>query len=133
LPVGLICRTQCFHIVIANEATHLSKLNERRRKQLRIVPIARTTLFRMIRAGTFPAPTYISPNRRVCYEDQIIAWQGKVDNSQPNRRRKRPPTPRERLSKVQLVDHGCAWNAVSAFANCGRAVAHVRGQLCANK
>ena len=23
--------------------------------------------------------------------------------------------------------NGCAWNAVSAFANCGRAVAHVRG------
>ena len=22
---------------------------------------------------------------------------------------------------------GCAWNAVSAFANCGHAVAHVRG------
>jgi prophage regulatory protein len=54
---------------------------------LRIVPIARTTLFRMIKAVTFPAPTYISPNRRVWYEDQIIAWQGKVDKSQPNRRR----------------------------------------------
>jgi predicted DNA-binding transcriptional regulator AlpA len=95
---------------------------------LRTVPIARTTLFRMIKAGTFPAPTYISPNRRVWYEDQIIAWQGKLDDSQPNLRpTKRPPTPRERLSKVQSVEHGCAWNAVSAFANCGRAVAHVRG------
>jgi prophage regulatory protein len=54
---------------------------------LRIVPIARTALFRMIKVGTFPAPTYNSPNRRVWYEDQIIAWQGKLDNSQPNRRR----------------------------------------------
>jgi hypothetical protein len=30
-----------------------------------------------------------------------------------------------RLSKVQSVD--APWNAVLAFANCGRAVAHVRG------
>jgi hypothetical protein len=25
------------------------------------------------------------------------------------------------------LTNGSAWNAVSAFANCGRAVAHVRG------
>ena len=25
------------------------------------------------------------------------------------------------------MTNGCAWNAVSAFANCGRAAAHVRG------
>jgi hypothetical protein len=25
------------------------------------------------------------------------------------------------------LTNGCAWNAVSAFANCGRAVAHVQG------
>jgi hypothetical protein len=25
------------------------------------------------------------------------------------------------------LTNGCAWNAVSAFANCGHAVAHVRG------
>src|SRR6476660_7577554 len=34
------------------------------------------------------------------------------------------------------LTNGCAWNAVSAFANCGRAVAHVRGsygpRLCEN-
>ena len=29
-------------------------------------------------------------------------------------------------SKVRLTN-GCAWNAESAFANCGRAVAHGRG------
>ena len=32
----------------------------------------------------------------------------------------------ERLSKVQSVGRRCVWNAVSAFANCGRAVANVR-------
>ena len=26
-----------------------------------------------------------------------------------------------------FLTNGCAWNAVSAFANCGRAAAHVRG------
>ena len=31
------------------------------------------------------------------------------------------------LSKVQSVTNRCAWNAVSTFANCGRAVAFVRG------
>ena len=30
------------------------------------------------------------------------------------------------LSKVQSVDQRVRWNAASAFANCGRAVAHVR-------
>jgi hypothetical protein len=34
------------------------------------------------------------------------------------------------------LTNGWAWNAVSAFANCGRAVAHVRGsygpRLCEN-
>jgi hypothetical protein len=34
---------------------------------------------------------------------------------------------RNSLSKVQSVDQRMASNAVSAFANCGRAVAHVRG------
>ena len=54
---------------------------------LRIVPIARSTLLRMVKRKQFPQPTYISENRRVWYEDQIIAWQKVVDNSQPQRRR----------------------------------------------
>ena len=28
---------------------------------------------------------------------------------------------------VQSLTNGCAWDAVAAFANCGRALAHVRG------
>jgi prophage regulatory protein len=54
---------------------------------LDIVPIARSTLLRMVKLKQFPQPTYISENRRVWYEDQIIAWQKVVDNSQPQRRR----------------------------------------------
>ena len=45
---------------------------------LEIVPVGRTTLFRMEKAGRFPRSTYISPNRRVWYEDEIVAWQNAV-------------------------------------------------------
>ena len=54
---------------------------------LEIVPISRTTLFRMEKAGRFPKSTYISPNRRIWYADEIIAWQNAVDEFNPNRGR----------------------------------------------
>ena len=54
---------------------------------LEIVPVGRTTLYRMEKAGRFPKSTYISPNRRVWFEDEIIAWQNAVDEFNPNRRR----------------------------------------------
>jgi prophage regulatory protein len=54
---------------------------------LSIIPIARSTLLRMVRLRQFPQPIYISENRRVWYADQIIAWQETVNNSQPERRR----------------------------------------------
>jgi predicted DNA-binding transcriptional regulator AlpA len=54
---------------------------------LQVVPISRTTLFRLEKKGAFPRSTYISPNRRVWYEDEIIAWQNAVDEFDPNRGR----------------------------------------------
>jgi prophage regulatory protein len=42
---------------------------------LTLVPLSRATLFRKERAGTFPASTYISANRRIWYADEIAAWQ----------------------------------------------------------
>ena len=42
---------------------------------LAVVPVSRTTFYRMGRSGRFPKGTYISPNRRVWYEDEVIAWQ----------------------------------------------------------
>lgn len=42
---------------------------------LEIVPLGRTTLFRMERAGKFPASHYPSPNRRFWFADEIAAWQ----------------------------------------------------------
>ena len=54
---------------------------------LEIVPVGRTTLYSMEKAGRFPKSTYISPNRRVWFEDEIIAWQSAVDEFDPNRGR----------------------------------------------
>jgi prophage regulatory protein len=41
----------------------------------------------MENAGRFPKSTYISPNRRVWFEDEIIAWQNAVDEFDPKRGR----------------------------------------------
>jgi prophage regulatory protein len=66
---------------------------------LEIVPVGRTTLYRMAKSGRFPKSTYISPNRRVWFEDEIIAWQHAVDEFNPNRgrgkgrRRRGSPSP----------------------------------------
>jgi prophage regulatory protein len=60
---------------------------------LKIVPISRTTLYRMEKAGKFPRSTYISANRRVWFEGEIVAWQNAVDEFNPNRgrgKRRRP-------------------------------------------
>lgn len=54
---------------------------------LEIIPISRTTLFRLAKSGRFPKGTYISPNRRVWFEDEIIAWQRAVDEFDPCRGR----------------------------------------------
>jgi predicted DNA-binding transcriptional regulator AlpA len=42
---------------------------------LDIVPVSRTTIFRMERDRQFPASKEISPKRRAWYEDEVIAWQ----------------------------------------------------------
>jgi prophage regulatory protein len=57
------------------------------RQVLEIVPVGRTTLYRMEKAGRFPRSTYISPNRRVWFEDEIVAWQNAVDEFDPRRGR----------------------------------------------
>jgi prophage regulatory protein len=56
-------------------------------KVLALVPVSRTTLFRLEKKGRFPRSTYISPNRRVWFEDQVVAWQNAVDELDPNRGR----------------------------------------------
>jgi prophage regulatory protein len=54
---------------------------------LEIVPVSRSTLLRMVKAGTFPKPTYISKNRRCWFEDEIVEWQNSVNEFQPGRGR----------------------------------------------
>src|SRR6516165_6674284 len=60
-------------------------LNEK--QVLDIVPLSRTSIYRLEKAGKFPRSTYISANRRIWYEDQIIDWQRAVDEFNPNRGR----------------------------------------------
>lgn len=54
---------------------------------LDVIPLSRSTLLRMARAGKFPKPTYISPNRRIWFEDEITTWQDAVNEFVPNRGR----------------------------------------------
>ena len=54
---------------------------------LQIVPVSPMTLWRMVRDGHFPRPHYISPNRKVWFSDEIVAWQNDVERQ----RRRRPP------------------------------------------
>jgi prophage regulatory protein len=54
---------------------------------LEIVPVSRSTLWRMERCGKFPRSIYISKNRRVWFEDEICEWQNSVNEFQPSRGR----------------------------------------------
>jgi prophage regulatory protein len=54
---------------------------------LKIIPLSRTTLYRLERSGKFPRSTYISPNRRFWFLDEVLAWQSTVDQRNPNRGR----------------------------------------------
>jgi predicted DNA-binding transcriptional regulator AlpA len=46
---------------------------------LRLIPISSVTLWRMQRQGRFPKSTFISANRRVWFEDEIIEWQNSIN------------------------------------------------------
>jgi prophage regulatory protein len=79
------------HLIAAPEAGDVIEIRARRmlneKQVLAIVPLGRSTLLRMEREGKFPKSTYISPNRRIWYEDEIVAWQNAVDEFNPNRGR----------------------------------------------
>jgi len=48
---------------------------------LEIIPVGRTTLYRVEKKGRFPKSTYISPNRRVWFESDIIACRTRLTSS----------------------------------------------------
>jgi predicted DNA-binding transcriptional regulator AlpA len=57
---------------------------------MEIVPVSRTTIFRMERDQTFPASHAISPKRRAWYEDEVLAWQRSLPvNNRISRRSRR--------------------------------------------
>lgn len=58
---------------------------------LEIVPVRRTTLFKMERQGTFPTSHYASANRRFWFADEIAEWQASLPL---NRRINRKPVQR---------------------------------------
>jgi prophage regulatory protein len=64
------------------------------REVLALIPFSRATLFRREKAGSFPRGTYISPNRRIWYEDEIVGWQKSVDEYNANRGRGKGRRPR---------------------------------------
>jgi predicted DNA-binding transcriptional regulator AlpA len=61
---------------------------------LGIVPIARSTLWRMEREGRFPQGTYLSVRRKFYYEDEVAAWQVAMDGQVVPRQRHRRPRPK---------------------------------------
>jgi predicted DNA-binding transcriptional regulator AlpA len=56
-------------------------LNEK--QVLAILPVGRSTLWRMCAAGQFPKATHIATNRRIWFEDEVIAWQNEVNGRRP--------------------------------------------------
>ena len=51
-------------------------LNER--QLLQIVPLSAVTIWRLEKRGQFPRGSFISPNKRVWFRDEIIRWQEQV-------------------------------------------------------
>jgi prophage regulatory protein len=51
---------------------------------LDLLPFGRTTLFAMIKDGRFPRGTYISPNRRAWFADDIAKWQAAIAAADPH-------------------------------------------------
>jgi predicted DNA-binding transcriptional regulator AlpA len=68
--------------------------SEQRRRMLNldevldIVPVARSTLFRMEKNKQFPECVYISENRRVWFEDEVLAWQAGLTGLSTDGRKK---------------------------------------------
>jgi predicted DNA-binding transcriptional regulator AlpA len=53
---------------------------------LEVVPVSAVTLWRMERDGRFPRGTFISPNKKIWWADEIAAWQREVDGRGRGRR-----------------------------------------------
>jgi prophage regulatory protein len=65
------------YLTAAPEAGARRMLSERR--LLEILPVGHTTLWRMVKKGQFPKPTFVSPNRCFWFEDVVLAWQNEIE------------------------------------------------------
>jgi prophage regulatory protein len=79
-------------VTTANTSMPRRMLNEA--QVLTLIPVSRTTLYRLAKNGRFPPGIYISPNRRVWFEDEVVAWQNAVDEFNPSRGRGKGRRPR---------------------------------------
>ncbi|KYK50033.1 hypothetical protein A1D31_22235 [Bradyrhizobium liaoningense] len=70
---------------------------------LKIVPVSKSTLLRMLAEERFPRGHYISPNRRVWYEDDILKWQDQLLNNQTDSLRKKRDRPKDIELKAKRV------------------------------
>jgi prophage regulatory protein len=50
---------------------------------LDLLPFGRTTLFGLIKRGGFPRGTYVSPNRRGWFADEVARWQHALSQGDP--------------------------------------------------
>ena len=64
---------------------------------LKIVPVSTVTLWRMVKRGEFPPPTFITANKKIWWLDEIQKWQREVDGRRRSRRKR--PKPRGAQSK----------------------------------
>jgi predicted DNA-binding transcriptional regulator AlpA len=90
--VGALFLRERWRFAMAEDMAPRHMLSEK--QVLEIIPVGRSTLYRMEKAGRFPRSTYISPNRRVWFEDEIVAWQAAVNERNPNRGRGKGRRPR---------------------------------------
>ena len=65
---------------------------------LRILPVSSVTLWRMVKRREFPSPTFITPNKKVWYLDEVIKWQTEVNGR--GRGRRNHPARRSNSSKL---------------------------------
>jgi predicted DNA-binding transcriptional regulator AlpA len=71
------------HLIVAPEAGDVIEIRARRmlseKLVLNILSVGHTTLWRMVKKGQFPKPTFVSANRCVWFEDVILAWQNEIE------------------------------------------------------
>jgi prophage regulatory protein len=53
---------------------------------LSLIPVSSVTLWRMERQGRFPKGTFVSPNRKFWYADEVAAWQDEINGRGRGRR-----------------------------------------------